>query len=394
MHKDGYYSSGEFAKKSNVSVRTIRYYDQQNILKPSLLTDEGVRFYTDSDFTRLQQILLLKYLGFTLDDIRNMTIGDSDYHVLKNSLELQKRMIQDKIAQMQLVCKAIEETEDSIKEGKGIDWSNMLEIIHLTNMEDSMKNQYINAGNISARINLHNRFSVNKQGWFPWIYEQLCVRDGMKVLEIGCGDGTLWKENKDKLPENIEITLSDTSEGMLRDARRNVGIGDHRFRFRHFDCHRIPYEDQSFDLVVAGHVLFYCEDIPQVCREVKRVLKPGGRFVCSTYGSEHMKEVSELVQSFDDRIVLSAEKLYERFGRENGAEIMEQYFTDVHWRTYEDELVIPDPEPLISYILSCHGNQSQYILDRYKEFQTYVRKKTEKGFRITKDAGVFIAWSS
>ena len=95
-----------------------------------------------------------------------MTIGDSDYHVLKNSLELQKRMIQDKIAQMQLVCKAIEETEDSIKEGKGIDWSNMLEIIHLTNMEDSMKNQYINAGNISARINLHNRFSVNNRDGF------------------------------------------------------------------------------------------------------------------------------------------------------------------------------------------------------------------------------------
>ena len=42
MHKEGYYSSGEFAKKANVSVRTIRYYDQQNILKPSLLTDEGV----------------------------------------------------------------------------------------------------------------------------------------------------------------------------------------------------------------------------------------------------------------------------------------------------------------------------------------------------------------
>lgn len=73
--------------------------------------------------------------------------------------------------------------------------------------------------------------------------------------------------------------------------------------------------------------------------------------MCGTYGSEHMKEVSELVQSFDDRIVLSAEKLYERFGRENGAEILEQYFTDVHWRTYEDELVIPDPEPL--YHIYC-----------------------------------------
>ena len=57
MHKEGYYSSGEFAKKANVTVRTIRYYDKQNILKPSYVTDTGVRFYTDSDFTRLQQMI-------------------------------------------------------------------------------------------------------------------------------------------------------------------------------------------------------------------------------------------------------------------------------------------------------------------------------------------------
>ena len=118
MHKDGYYSSGEFAKKSNVSVRTIRYYDQQNILKPSLLTDEGVRFYTDSDFTRLQQILLLKYLGFTLDDIRNMTIGDSDYHVLKNSLELQKRMIRTRLHRCSLYVKLLKKQKTLLKREK------------------------------------------------------------------------------------------------------------------------------------------------------------------------------------------------------------------------------------------------------------------------------------
>ena len=394
MKKTGYYSSGEFARMAHVTLRTIRYYDKQNILKPSYVTEAGARFYTDEDFARLQQILLLKYLGFTLDDIREMTIDDTDYHFMLNSLNIQLKLVRDKIEQMQLVEKAIQDTSELIQKEHTIDWSQMLNLIHLTGMEKSMKNQYQDASNISARINLHSLYSVNKQGWFPWIYEQLCMRDGMKVLEIGCGDGTLWKENKDKLPENIEITLSDTSEGMLRDAKRNVGIGDHRFRFRHFDCQRIPYEDQSFDLVVAGHVLFYCEDISQVCQEVRRALKPGGRFVCSTYGSEHMKEVSELVQKFDDRIVLSAEKLYERFGRENGAKVLEQYFENVYWKTYEDELVIPDPEPLISYILSCHGNQSQYILERYKEFQTYVRKKTEKGFRITKDAGVFIGVKS
>ena len=80
MKKDGYYSSGEFARMAHVTLRTVRYYDKQDILKPSLVTESGARFYTDEDFARLQQILLLKYLGFSLDDIREMTIGDSDYH--------------------------------------------------------------------------------------------------------------------------------------------------------------------------------------------------------------------------------------------------------------------------------------------------------------------------
>ena len=55
---------------AHVTLRTIRYYDKQNILKPSYVTEAGARFYTDEDFARLQQILLLKYLGFTLDDNR------------------------------------------------------------------------------------------------------------------------------------------------------------------------------------------------------------------------------------------------------------------------------------------------------------------------------------
>ena len=64
MQKDDLYSSGEFAKMAHVSVRTIRYYDKQNILKPTYITDYGARFYSHEDLVRLQQILLLKYLGF------------------------------------------------------------------------------------------------------------------------------------------------------------------------------------------------------------------------------------------------------------------------------------------------------------------------------------------
>lgn len=133
-----------------MTVRSIRFYDKKNLLKPSYVNENGARFYTDADFARLQQILLFKYLGFSLDDIKNITVGDSDYNILINSLHLQLNLIKDKIAQMQLVKNAIEDTEKILKDSESIDWSSMLSLIHLTNMENSLKTQYLNAGNISA----------------------------------------------------------------------------------------------------------------------------------------------------------------------------------------------------------------------------------------------------
>lgn len=389
MRLPGYYSSGQFAKMANVSVRTIRFYDKQNILKPSYLNDSGARFYTESDLARLQQILLLKYLGFSLEDIREMTINDIDSHFMINSLNLQKKLIQDRIEQMKLVEDAIENTVSEIEEHHEIDWSQMLNLIHLTSMEKSLKSQYQNATNVSARIQLHTMYSTNTEGWFSWIYRQHPITDGMKVLELGCGNGALWIENMAKLPNQCTIVLSDLSEGMLRDTKRSIGH-DPRFSFEVFDCHTIPFPDQSYDLIIANHLLFYCKDILTVLQEVRRVLKPGGTFLCSTYGTNHMKEISELVQEFDSRILLSAEKLYERFGLENGQHLLSTSFTITELRRYEDSIQLSRSEPLIEYILSCHGNQNQLLLDRYKEFRSFVDKKTTRGFHITKDAGIFL----
>lgn len=104
--KNGFYSSGEFARMAHVTLRTIRYYDKQNILKPSFVSESGARFYSDEDFARLQQILLFKFLGFSLEDIRELTINDSDYHFLLDSLNIQLKLVRDRIEQMQLVEKA------------------------------------------------------------------------------------------------------------------------------------------------------------------------------------------------------------------------------------------------------------------------------------------------
>ena len=81
-------------------------------------------------------------------------------------------------------------------------------------------------------------------------------------------------------------------------------------------------------------------------------LKKWGRFLCSTYGKQHMREITDLVQQFHKEIVLSAEVLYERFGLENGENLLAPYFPEIQMRRYEDAIEIAEAEPLISYILS------------------------------------------
>lgn len=385
----GYYSSGQFAKKAHVTLRTIRYYDKQNILKPSAKTSAGARLYTEADFAKLQQILLLKYLGFSLQDIREMTLASADQQYLLESMRVQKKLIQERIEEMQAMNDAIDSTMDAIQQKQEMDWNRMLDLIHLTAMERSLKTQYQNAANISARIRLHREYSVNPKGWFPWLLEQCELHEGMRILEIGCGNGALWSENREWLPEHMQVVLSDKSDGMLRDVQRELGE-DERFSYERFDCNEIPYGEAAFDLVIANHVLFYCEDIPQVLSECKRVLRPNGQFLCSTYGRNHMKEITELVQRFNKDIVLSADCLYEHFGLENGAEILRTFFPKAEKHIYKDAIEIDEPEPLISYILSCHGNQNQLLLDQYKEFCEFVSQQIRGGFHITKEAGAFI----
>ena len=72
---------------------------------------------------------------------------------------------------------------------------------------------------------------------------------------------------------------------------------------------------------------------------------------------------------------------------------MAPYFSEIEKREYEDSLVVTEVQPLLDYILSCHGNQKEYLVKEYDSFVAYVQKKMQqKGtINITKQAGIFIA---
>lgn len=376
-----YYKTGQFAKLANVSERTIRYYDKIGLLKPSFVMENGYRQYSDLDLLKLQKILSLKHLGFSIEEIFPMVMDNTN---LKESFELQIDLIEDKINHLQSLKDALKRASQT----PDLSWNMILSLVQLSNEETNIIEQYKNAKNLNDRITLHEKYSTNKQGWFNWLFYQIDFSRVNRLLELGCGNGKLWQENRIDL-RNREIFLSDISEGMVEEVRNKLGSD---FNCIVTDAEKIPFKDSYFDTIIANHVLFYLNDLNLGLKEISRVLKPNGILYCSTYGKNHMKEITEIVQSFDSRINLSNHSLYDIFGLENGESILKEYFFNVQRMDYEDSLEITESRPLIDYIMSCHGNQNEILGPRLNEFKEYIGELLENNGKIvvTKEAGLFV----
>ena len=376
-----YYKTGQFARLANVSERTIRYYDKIGLLKPSFVMENGYRQYNDLDLLKLQKIISLKHLGFRIEEIFPMVMDNTN---LKESFDLQIDLIEDKISHLQSLKDALKKASQT----PDLSWNMILSLVQLSNEETNIIEQYKNAKNLNDRIRLHEKYSTNKQGWFNWLFEKIDFSNVNRLLELGCGNGKLWQENKIDL-RNREVFLSDISEGMVEEVRNKLGTD---FNCILADAERIPFKDAYFDSIIANHVLFYLNDLNLGLKEISRVLKSDGILYCSTYGKEHMKEITEIVQGFDSRINLSNHKLYEIFGLENGERILSKYFKNIQRFGYKDTLEITESKPLVDYIMSCHGNQNEILGPRLAEFKEYIDRllKQDGKIVVTKQAGLFI----
>lgn len=378
------YKTGEFAKLANVTERTLRYYDKIGLLKPSFILSNGYRQYTDSDLLKLQKILSLKYLGFSIEEIFPIVLEDQN---LIESFKMQIDLIDSRIKSMTNIKDSMESIISTIND-KNIDWSKIISLIKMSSNDSNIIEHYKNAKNLNVRISLHDKYSQNKQGWFPWLFEQIDFSRINRLLEVGCGNGKLWKNNKIDL-RNREIFLSDSSQGMVEEVRKTLG---NDFNCMVFSCEQIPFKDDYFDTVIANHVLFYVYDLDLTLKEITRVLNKSGMLYCSTYGSNHMKEINDLVLNFDSRVRLSQTKLYDVFGLDNGEYILRKFFKNVYKKKYKDCLIVDKSKPIIDYIMSCHGNQNELLGPKLDEFRKYLDSiLLEEGtIKITKEAGIFV----
>lgn len=260
-----------------------------------------------------------------------------------------------------------------------------------TDQQYLKSDQYRDSSNLAARVVIHQCFSTNSYGWFKWVFDTLLkLPENARILELGCGPGLLWKENMDRIPVGWNITLSDLSSGMLDAAWRNLVVTGRAFQFKEIDAQSIPFEDETFDAVIANHMLYHVPDRPKAIAEMKRVLQPNGRLIATTVGENHLKEmmnwyrqvhISKIWESFANPFVL-----------ENGLEQLTPFFSDVKLSRYEDNLQVTELEPITAYIRSSIRAQELSEKQLVILQQDLEKELREKGrFFISKDSGLFEA---
>ncbi|MBP3618769.1 MAG: DUF4298 domain-containing protein [Lachnospiraceae bacterium] len=385
------YTIGEFGRISGVSAKTIRFYDEKGLLKPVGYSEAGYRYYDESSFVTLQRILLLRYLGMSLEQIKEI-VRDSTLS-LEDSLQEQKKLLYEKKRHLDRVIDAVDKVQNA---AEGQTWENLVEAIRILEVSDMVIKQYKSDDNLNRRINIHN-YSTGAIPWADWVLEQLELSEGMDILCLGCGNAANLAAMADHLPGNLTFLLTDYSEGMLEKAKVNLATKKAVFKEKNI---AISYQvadanclslTGAYDRITANHMLYHVEKRQELFEKVKLLLKPEGMFCATTIGETHMQELHDYVKSFDARIEQPFEYLTCSFQLENGREQLQTVFPDIECVICDSDLLVDRAEPLYEYVYSFPGNAAEMLRGRKKEFLRNAEEIIEKegAFYIHKSTGMF-----
>ena len=214
--------------------------------------------------------------------------------------------------------------------------------------------QYTAESNLVARRALYEETEGEQPSEVLW--RTIAEWHPKRVLEVGGGPGELSVRMQAEL--GARVAFVDISPRMVELARGrgiDAQVGD---------VQELPFEDGSFDTVVAAWMLYHVPDLDKGLAELARVLVDGGALIAVTNSVEHLSELRELMQ-------------YERpllpFSRENGEESLRRHFRDVQRYDTELKVIVRQRETLVGYAESITARTLAIPEDVSLPFVTYSR---------------------
>ncbi|HTK16496.1 MAG TPA: class I SAM-dependent methyltransferase [Acidimicrobiia bacterium] len=260
---------------------------------------------------------------------------------------------------------------------------------------DYIAHQYGDDRNLAARQSIYafQRPRLNLHGSSIELAE---LSGDESVLDVGCGNGRYLAGLRSRGHRGL-VCGADLSEGMLRSARPDSGDAPLLVT----DAQALPFASESFDVLLAMHMLYHVPDRARALTEMRRVLRPGGVALVLTNSLLHFQELDELLiecaaatvgaSRVRDRTSLT------RFKIEDGSEELQAVFSDVRLHRFSSELLIDKAEPVVAYARSM----GMFVMDRggsheldeiVVELDRRVAAKIEAdgAFRISTVCGCFV----
>jgi DNA-binding transcriptional MerR regulator len=160
------YQAHEFAELAGVTVRALHHYDRLGLLKPTHRNEAGYRLYSRKDLTRLEQIVVLKFLGLSLREIADVLRQETA--ALPETLRRQQNVLAQKRSQLDKAIAVIAKARGTIGHGDESDWRILATIIKEISMQrdKAWMGQYFSE---TAKTKIQERRSL----WSPELQEQI-----------------------------------------------------------------------------------------------------------------------------------------------------------------------------------------------------------------------------
>lgn len=156
------------------------------------------------------------------------------------------------------------------------------------------------------------------QGWRRFAVERSELKEGGNALDLCCGTGMITRELAQKAGFEGKVTGLDFSENMLAKGRENLkGFEfEDNITLIQGNAMELPFEDNAFDCVTVGWGLRNVPDILTVLKEMRRVIKPGGKAVSLDMAKPTAPVFKQAYWLYFEQIVPRMGKVW---GRDKGA---------------------------------------------------------------------------
>lgn len=206
--------------------------------------------------------------------------------------------------------------------------------------------QYGTTDNLAARQAIY-RWTDSPVSSTGWALDRVRWRGGERVVDVGCGNGRYLPLARER--GAASVVGCDLSAGMLAGIDR-AGAGGLLLQA---DAQSLPLSTGSIDVALAMHMLYHVPSVATAVRELRRVVKPGGRLLAMTNGRDHQAELQALASDAMSVVAgfrVERPSLIAGFTFENGEEQLAAAFTRVEAHELRGGVSVPDVAPLVAYI--------------------------------------------